>query len=202
MSDWIESGGTRAKLIELENQTPEWNPDQMPEVEETSKEETNNSLDTFLIKSANEWIEDAKNKPALKMLFGEFWHEGEICILFADTNLGKSILAVQIADSISSGQSMKPLILEAERQKVLYFDFELSDRQFISRYSEKNDLGNFVNPYQFDEKLLRVEINPDGDLANSFAEYEKSLTVAIQKAVEETGAKILIIDNLTYSQKR
>ncbi len=63
MSDWIESGGTRAKLIELENQTPEWNPDQMPEVEETSKEETNNSLDTFLIKSANEWIEDAKNKP-------------------------------------------------------------------------------------------------------------------------------------------
>ena len=199
VSDWIETGGTREQLVEMIGQTPEWNPDQMLEVEEEiNEEETNNSSDTFVIKSANEWIKAAKNKPALKMLFGEFWHEGEFCILFADTNLGKSILAVQIADSISKGQSIKPLILEVERQKVLYFDFELSDRQFISRYSEKNSLGNYANPYQFNDQLLRVEVNPDGDFANSFAEYEKSLTDAIETAIEKTGAKILIVDNLTY----
>ena len=60
--------------------------------------------ESFIRKTANEWIEEAKNKPAPKMLFSEFWHEGELCILFSDTNLGKTILAVQIADSIASGK--------------------------------------------------------------------------------------------------
>ena len=55
------------------------------------------------VKTANKWLEQAKTTPIPEMLFGEFWHEGEICILFADSNLGKSILAVQIADSISKG---------------------------------------------------------------------------------------------------
>ena len=56
---------------------------------------------------ANKWMEQAKTRPIPKMIFGEFWHEGELCILFADTNLGKSILAVQIANSISSGEQIK-----------------------------------------------------------------------------------------------
>lgn len=195
VSDWVEMGGTREKLAELESQTAEWNPDQLPEELEENNDDS--SSDTFIIKSANQWMEEAKNKPVQKMLFGEFWHEGEICILFADTNLGKSILAVQIADSITKGHSIKPLSLEVEAQKVLYFDFELSDRQFISRYSENNS-GYYLNTYKFDDNLLRVEINPDGNLADSFAEYEKSLITSIQKAIEETDGRILIVDNLTY----
>ncbi len=55
------------------------------------------------IRTGNQCIIDAKNKPEPKMLFSEFWHEGELSICFADTNLGKSILAVQIANSISKG---------------------------------------------------------------------------------------------------
>ena len=64
----------------------------------------NSGLLTVL--SANKWIEQAKKRPIPKMLFSEFWFEGEICILFADTNLGKSILAVQICDSISKGEKI------------------------------------------------------------------------------------------------
>ena len=45
----------------------------------------------FTVKPANLWIEQAKTRPIPQMLFSEFWHEGELCILFADTNLGKSI---------------------------------------------------------------------------------------------------------------
>ena len=69
------------------------------------------------------------------MLFSEFWLEGELCMLFADTNLGKSMLAVQLGDSISRGVAIPGFRLEATPQKVLYIDFELSDKQFEVRYS-------------------------------------------------------------------
>ena len=65
------------------------------------------NMGMLTIKTANEWIEEAKFKPIPKMLFGDFWFEYELCILFADTNLGKSILAVQIANSISKGEPIE-----------------------------------------------------------------------------------------------
>ncbi|MBT3748037.1 MAG: AAA family ATPase, partial [Bacteroidetes bacterium] len=65
--------------------------------------EAGESKGLFTVKTADRWIEQAKTRPIPKMLFGEFWFEGELCILFADSNVGKSILAVQIGDSISKG---------------------------------------------------------------------------------------------------
>ena len=94
---------------------------------EKSLDESNSACNTdiglFIVQSANDWIEQAKARPIPKMLFSEFWHEGEVSILFADTNLGKSILAVQIADSISQGKPIPGFKFEAQTQKVLYFDF-------------------------------------------------------------------------------
>ena len=146
----------------------------------------------FIVKPANDWIEQAKTRPIPEMLFGEFWFEGELCILFADTNLGKSILAVQIGNSISKGEPIKGFKLEAKKQPVLYFDFELADKQFEARYSL-----NFQNHYSFDNFFLRVEINPDAPLpeGKSFEDY---LSESLEKSISETGAKILIIDNITY----
>lgn len=89
-----------------------------------------NKLECFIAKPANQWIEEARLRPIPKMLFGELWYEGELCILFADTNTGKSILAVQIADSISKGEPICNFQLEVAPQKIVYFDFELSDKQF------------------------------------------------------------------------
>ncbi|NNU33431.1 hypothetical protein HK413_03330 [Mucilaginibacter sp. S1162] len=34
----------------------------------------------FLLRTATRWMEEASNEPESKMLFGEFWHEGELCI--------------------------------------------------------------------------------------------------------------------------
>jgi RecA-family ATPase len=65
--------------------------------------EAKESKGLFTVKTASRWIEQAKTRPIPQMLFSEFWFEGELCILFADTNLGKSILAVQIGNSISKG---------------------------------------------------------------------------------------------------
>ena len=68
------------------------------------------------IKSANRTILEASQKPTPRSLWDCFWYEGELSCLFADSNVGKSILAVQIADRI------------ARTDNVLYLDFELSDR--------------------------------------------------------------------------
>src|SRR5690606_4792950 len=106
----------------------------------------------------------------------------------ADTNLGKSILAVQIADSISRGESIEGFTLEAERQKVLYFDFELSKKQFENRYSD-----NYQNHYRFDENLIRSEVNTEEE----HLKEEKILSHLIDE-IEKQDSKIVIIDNLTF----
>ena len=146
----------------------------------------------FTIQSANSWIEQAKSRPIPKMLFSEFWYESEVCILFSDTNLGKSIMAVQIANSISKGNPIPGFKLEAKKQPVLYFDFELTEKQFQNRYSE-----NYENAYQFDDNLLRVEINPDSEIpvGQTFEDY---LYDSLESLIVERKTKILVIDNLTY----
>lgn len=155
-------------------------------------EKASENFGLFDVKNGNEWIEQAKGRPVPKMLFSEFWHENELCILFADTNLGKSILAVQIADSISKGEAIQGFKLEAEAQKVLYFDFELSDKQFENRYSDK-----FENHYQWTESFLRVEIDPNAEFPKNQT-FEDYLNESLEKTIIQTGAKVLIIDNLTY----
>lgn len=155
-------------------------------------EKASENFGLFSVKNGNEWIEQAKIRPVPKMLFSEFWHEQGLCILFADTNLGKSILAVQIADSISKGKAIQGFKLDAEAQKVLYFDFELSDKQFENRYSE-----NFEKHYQWSENFLRVEIDPNADFREDQT-FEDYLNDSLERTIIQTGAKILIIDNLTY----
>ena len=141
---------------------------------------------------ANQWIELAKIRPIPRMIFGEFWYEGELCILFADTNLGKSILAVQIGNSISRREQIEGFRLEADKQPILYCDFELSDKQFENRYSV-----NYDAHYTFDDNFIRVEIDPNAIIPDTLS-FEEYLYVSLERTINETRAKILIIDNLTY----
>jgi len=151
-----------------------------------------NSNNQFIIKTANEWIEDAKARPKPKMLFGELWHENEICILFADTNLGKSILAIQSGVSIASERSTCGLKNEVVAQKVLYFDFELSDKQFENRYST-----NYSEHFQFPSNFIRAEIN-DAFMCNNIVDFEKEFIKSLETTIIEENIKVIIIDNLTY----
>jgi archaellum biogenesis ATPase FlaH len=190
VSNWIDMGGTTEELKKLIVETNEWTPDENP------KEATTANQDFFIIKKANDCIFEAKQKPVPKMLFGEFWFEDELSILFADSGTGKSLLAVQIADSITNGKRIKPFNLEIESQKVLYFDFELGARQFTNRYAMNID-GYFQEEYKFNDSLLRVTMNPDANLLNG-SSFERMLFDALENAVTETDAKILIVDNITY----
>jgi hypothetical protein len=107
-------------------------------------------------------------------------------------------LAVQIADSISKGQQIPGFKLEAKKQPVLYFDFELSPKQFEVRYSVKNEARKvFENHYSFDDNFKRIEINPDAEIPTE-STFENYLNQSLEQSIIETGAKILIIDNITY----
>jgi len=157
------------------------------------------SFNLFKTKTATEWLMDAKERPIPKELFDEFWFEGELSILFADTGKGKSILAVQIGESIASGRAIYGFSLTAEAQKVLYLDFELSDKMFEARYSEKPASGDYhVNHHHFADDFIRAEIDPEAMLPEGFTAFEDYLYASLEDLFIKTKAKILIVDNLTY----
>ncbi|KAA3604563.1 MAG: LuxR family transcriptional regulator [Calditrichaeota bacterium] len=158
--------------------------------------ESDSSCGIFNIKTATETLKEANQMQIPKKLFGEFFHEGELCFLFADTNIGKSLLAVQIANSISRGEEIKPLKIEAGAQKVIYFDFELSTKQFENRYSE-----NYKNHYEFNDNFLRAELDLERLSSTEIEkgiDFEKLLINNLELAIKDYQAKIIIIDNLTY----
>ena len=156
------------------------------------KKEIENYISIFKTMSTNEWIEFAKRNPIPKKLFGELWFEKEMCILFSDTNLGKSILAVQIANSLSKGMSTANLLNECEAQKVLYLDFELTAKQFENRYST-----DFKDHYIFNDNFLRSELDLE-QLQNLNSDFEEDLLNSLESEIIMTGCKVVIVDNITY----
>ena len=156
-----------------------------------------NSGDFLIIKSANEWMDEAKTKPIPKKIFGPFWYEEELCILFADTNQGKSLLAVQIIDSVSKGVPTLGLEMELKASKVIYFDLELTAKQFEMRYAQYDKEKDILfDHFEFSDLFLRAEINPYG-FDEAFEEYESFLFKEIEVQASKSGAKILVIDNLS-----
>lgn len=102
-------------------------------------------------------------------------------------------MAVQIADGISKGKGVHPFEVEAPAQPVIYCDFELTDKQFEARYSD-----DYTNHYQFNNNFLRGRINSDIELPEGFDDFDDYLNHDLERTVMETGARILIIDNITY----
>lgn len=145
----------------------------------------------FIIMPGETWLQTGAGIPQAEMLFGSFWFQDELCILFADTNAGKSILAVQIGNAISRGLPTGPFQMNAPAETVLYFDFELSTSQFRKRYEGSGPDG------VFNAKFLRAVINPSSNKARKFGSYEEYISNEIENALISTGAKVLIIDNLT-----
>lgn len=131
------------------------------------------------VKTANEWMAEAASRPDPRPLWDCLWNEGEVCCLFADSNLGKSLYAVQIANEI------------AKSEKVVYFDFELSDKQFQLRYTDKQT--NIL--YQFPDNFLRSEMNVEQYCEGDF---EDEVLKSIEQLAIQLSVKVLIIDNLTW----
>ena len=138
------------------------------EVEATSD---TTDIGMFTIKSANRTITDAALRPNPRSLYLELWYEGEVCCLFSDSNLGKSIYAVQMADQIAS------------TRRVLLVDCELTDKQFQMRYTDA-ETGLI---HIFPEGLYRAEINP---VTLDVNDYEEKII----KNIEAVALRMAHID--------
>lgn len=145
------------------------------EMERSENKANDNGL--LNIKMANTWVKEAKSRPNPHTWFHGLIVANENTVIFAASNVGKSILAVQIAEEI------------AKEEKVLYLDLELSDKQFQMRYT----MGDAV--HNFPDNFLRAEINPE-NLLN--VDLENGIIDSIEKAIM-TGVKVVIIDNITFA---
>ncbi len=150
------------------------------------------SKDAFIIKPAGDFLQVTRSEPGTAMLFGDLWYEGELAILFADTNVGKSILAVQIGDALSRGAPIDRFAMKQQAATVLYFDFELSDQQFAKRYT-----SDLHGRHRFGANFYRVVFNPDSPGAHKFGSYHEYINNALENALITSQARIIIIDNIT-----
>jgi len=150
--------------------------------------------DLFLIKPADQWLKEEYSKPPARQLLGSLWYEHELCILFADTNIGKSILAVQIGYNLGKQSSIEPFGNHLDEPvNVLYIDFELTAGQFKARYSHPA-----YGVHHFGGHFIRAEFNPAGDNPLLYENYEEYVRQWIESSIRQTKAKVLIIDNITY----
>lgn len=150
----------------------------------------------FKVGNFNQAIESGANAPELHKMCGHLWNRTEVCFFFGPPGTGKSIAAIQIADALSKGQDVIPNILvnECEPQKVLYIDFELTDRNIKNRYSSDEDANK---NYTFNsDNLLRATINPD------FLDFDERLDKIAQKQIESLiltyKPEVMIVDNITF----
>jgi len=133
----------------------------------------------FRIRTANQCLSDARTQPIPEKLYYSLWFENELTILFADTGAGKSVYAVQIGEFIST------------KRKVLYLDLELSNKQFQNRYSE-----DYQNEYLFNDNFFRINFKTRYSLPAGTS-YEDYFIESLRAVIESTGARVVIIDNMT-----
>jgi hypothetical protein len=148
------------------------------------------------LRSAKERIDAARNLPEITPLFGEIWQKGELHFIFADTGAGKSILGVQIADALASGRRVLPVLKNESGQplKVIYHDYELSDRQFFQRYTDENG-----SEYQFSDNLLIDNLDwPLLMAKNPGVSFVDLVQEKIRYDVISQQADVLFIDNITF----
>lgn len=171
MQPIIELKDNRPK-VDIENVTKA-----IAESENTVK--TTDSEDGLWMTKANKAMEKAFKIKDRESLYKRLWYEGEICVLVAKSNLGKSILAVQIANEIAKSGKL-----------VIYLDYELEDKQFQQRYTNERTKVMF----KFSDNLLRADLSIDllldsnGRIERFFKQIEES---------SKKGVKIFVLDNIT-----
>lgn len=142
------------------------------------RDELPENIGVITIKTANRTIKDARLKPNPTSLWDNLWMQGELCCLYAESGAGKTIYAFQMASEI------------AKNHNVLYFDFELSDKQFQMRYTNEDG-----ESFDYPDTLWRAEMNQK---EYKLEDTEMDLINNIRDVALQYKADVLIIDNLTW----
>ena len=168
-------------IIELKKNRPKVSVEKIgktiAELEEMENETDND--DGLWMTKANKAMEKAFKIKDRESLYKCLWYESEICVLVAKSNLGKSILAVQIANEIAKSGKL-----------VNYLDYELEAKQFQQRYTNEETKQMF----KFSDNILRADLSVDLELdSNGRVErFFKKL-----EELSKRGVKIFILDNIT-----
>jgi KaiC/GvpD/RAD55 family RecA-like ATPase len=130
---------------------------------------------------------------------GDLIIEGDLSIVFGGSNCGKSFFAYQLAEAISTGQnffSVAESILakkdsqlftnEMPAQRVIYADFEMTEEKIIRRYNDFIFNDNVTVLFPEKRSIGRKLDFIDG----------------IEKIIISTGAKVIIIDNMSAISQR
>ena len=145
-----------------------------------------NLFDVVKTQNKEELFAQLKNETPPRQFFGEYIHEGELSILFGDSNAGKSILANDIAFFVSGGVTTFPDLV-SPNVPTLYIDMEMSAQQFASRYKDGADM--------IPDKYSRATIDTMSVDEDKILQAVKLNIIASQN--EENAPKFIIIDNIT-----
>lgn len=140
-----------------------------------------------LPKKVNECVIAVQHRTPPAKLFDAFWTEGEMALLFGPTGVGKSVLAVEIADAIARGRRIDGFEMTAKRQRVLYVDLRLTEDQFASKYTTRAENGEAAS-YKFSENMYI-------DCPYNISSPEK-LIERLRVTIPKLGIRTIVIDDL------
>lgn len=124
----------------------------------------------------------------VEKIFGKLWFMGDICVLFSDSNIGKSTLANDIVFGILQkgwnffGENSESCTVK-EPLNVIYYDFETSDKQYMVKYRNMPDV-NFSR------------ITMDYFDAN-FSFDAEDVAGNIKTMIRDDSHNIIVVDNLS-----
>lgn len=183
IADFFAMGGTKEELDSLTMDAL----NQVPIISKTNTQRLS-------VRTATQRLMDARSIPDILPHADVLFQTNELTILFGDTGKGKSIFAVGLADAISKGTSFMGLDNKCEPLTVLFYDFELSDKQFQKRYSDADGVAYYFSNNLFIDNFDLSSI----DLSDRKVTFEEELMNKIRLDLNATGAKVLIIDNITF----
>ena len=122
----------------------------------------------FLVASMNDTLEKAKKLPPLVPLYDNIVLEGDLSVIFGQSGIGKTIFAMQVASDIA-----------AKGKRVLYVDFEMTERQLYVRYPN----------IKFPETFFRAEVDRD--------HINDDVLKGIEEVAKANLAEVVFIDNST-----
>lgn len=151
------------------------------------------------VRPATEWLEDADLPEPRRDLFPPFWREGELAVLTGPPGVGKSLLAVQLAQELAAdvrtASRCDPSALlnpqsaiRNPQSKVLLLDLERTDLQIAELYAG----------HKFSENL-ELGLLADDETPESYnGRCDKFYLDAIYQRLFYSEAPVVIIDNLSW----
>ena len=122
----------------------------------------------FHVERMNQCIDEAHQLPPLVPLYPNIVLEGDLCIIFGQSGIGKTIFAMQIARHIAENG-----------KRLLYVDCEMTPRQLGNRYETAN----------FPPTFLRAEMDMEHPA--------EDILKGIEEVAVANHVQVVFIDNIT-----